>query len=61
MEFLFYSLFIFGIFFIFMSLITKTKNLISSIYFKVMPFFAGVNCIVVALYNLGIIEITFKN
>lgn len=57
MEILNYSLLVFGMFFICMSFIVHTSNFKSAVVFKIFPFFGGVNCVIVALTNLNVINI----
>ncbi len=44
-----------GVYWVIFSLITKTKNFISSILFKVLPFMTGMVCVFSSLKLLGFI------
>lgn len=44
-----------GCYSIFMALVTKTNDLISSVIFKAVPFFFGGTCLLYALKEFGII------
>lgn len=37
------------------SLMLKTKNLASSIVFKIVPFFIGLSCLIALLNHLGVV------
>jgi hypothetical protein len=49
-----------GLFQLILSFILKTKNVRSTIMFKVIPFALSINEIIIALYLLDIINITIK-
>lgn len=46
-----------GVFFIVSSFLLNTKSVGSAIFFKVIPFFSGLYCIVYALIQSGVIKI----
>ena len=54
-NFINYSIFIIGIYFIIFSFIMKTKNLLSGFIFKIFPFFSGLICVFNSLKLLNII------
>lgn len=60
MEAISFILLMFGVFFIGFSMILKTNNISSSIFFKVIPFFGGCFNIFVAFYLLGWISINIS-
>lgn len=58
MEHIFiYILLVSGIFNIIITFITNTKNFISALILKIIPFFFGLSNIIFALYLLNIITI----
>ena len=46
-----------GLWFIILSLLINTKDVVSAFVFKVIPFFSGLFCIFYAIVNMGILNI----
>lgn len=55
------SVLVSGVYLVSMALLAQTKNMISAIYFKVIPFFIGISCLFSAFKLFGWMQLLHKS
>lgn len=51
-------LFFTGLFYIYFSMILHTKNVLSAVVFKYIPFISGLGTLLIALDRLGVVDLS---